>query len=202
VAAVIDKPVIQQGDKTNLKLTVTRNWPELKNPIQVMALAVDLPQNLIINNNQPFSIAPDKNDASLVVDPRSNLVPGVYNLFLRTQVQIPYNKNPKDKQKQPVQVVLPSTPVTFTVLPKTVGALALNVPNPSLKVGTQIEIVVKVTRQFEYAGEFKVELVLPPNFQGLTADPVTIPADQNEVKIIVKAAANAPLGQRTDLVIR
>ena len=37
-------------------------------------------------------------------------------------------------------------------------------------------MVVKVARQFDYAGEFKVELVLPPNVKGVAADEVTIPA--------------------------
>jgi hypothetical protein len=106
------------------------------------------------------------------------------------------------KQKQPIQVVLPSSSVTLTVLPKTVGALALAVKDPNAKLGMQVEIDVKVSRQFDYAGEFKLELVLPPNFQGITADPVTIPGGQNEAKMILKIAANAPIGQRNDLVIR
>jgi hypothetical protein len=202
VAATIDKPVLQQGEKANLKVNLVRHWPDIKNPIQVMALQVDLPQNLIINNNQPFNIAPDKTEASLVVDAKSNLVPGTYNLFLRTQMQIPYNKDPMAKQKQPVQVVLPSMPVTLTVLPKAVGTVALAVKDPNAKLGMQVEVGVKITRQFDYAGEFKLELVLPPNFQGIIADPVTIPGGQNEAKMILKIAANAPIGQRNDFIIR
>ncbi|MFL5241476.1 MAG: PPC domain-containing protein [Gemmataceae bacterium] len=202
VTALLDKPVIQQGEKANLKVAVKRMWPDFKNPLQVMALPLDLPPNLIINNNQPVTIAPDKAEATLVVDAKTNVIPGTYTLFLRTQAQIPYNKDPTAKQKQPTQVVLPSTPVALTILPKTVGAVALKVANANVKLGEQTEVTVTVARQFDYAGEFKLQLVLPQNFKGLAADPVTIPTGQNEAKLIVKAAADAPVGQRTDLIVR
>jgi hypothetical protein len=202
LTATLDKPIIQQGEKANLKVNLARIWPDFKNPLQIMALPLDLPQNLVINNNQPVNIASDKTEATLVVDAKANLVPGAYNLFLRTQVQIPYNKDPMAKQKQPIQVVLPSTPVTLTVLPKTVGTLALKVPNPNLRIAEQTEVTVIVTRQYDYAGEFKLELILPSNFKGLSADPVNIPAGQNEAKLMIKAAADAPVGQRTDLIVR
>jgi hypothetical protein len=120
----------------------------------------------------------------------------------RASRQIPYNKDPMVKDKPPVQVVLPSTPVTLTVLPKTVGTLALAVKDPNAKLGMQVEVAVTVTRQNDYAGEFKLELVLPPNFQGVTADPVVIPAGQNQAKLILKIAANAPVGSRNDLIVR
>jgi hypothetical protein len=62
--------------------------------------------------------------------------------------------------------------------------------------------VVKVTRLFDFAGEFKVELVLPPNAQGVSAEPVTIPAGKDEAKLILKADAAAAPGARNDLVVK
>jgi hypothetical protein len=56
------------------------------------------------------------------------------------------------------------------------------------KPGTQSEVVVKVARQADFAGEFKVLLVVPANIKGLSADEVTIAPGQNEGKLIVKIA--------------
>jgi hypothetical protein len=99
-------------------------------------------------------------------------------------------------------VVLPSTPVTLTVLPKIVATVTAAAPNPNIKAGTMGEVVVKVARMFDYAGDFKVQLVLPPNVQGVSAADVTIPAGADEVKLLLKAAADAAPGPRPDLVVR
>jgi hypothetical protein len=200
LAATIDKPAVQQGDKATITVKLTRVWPEVKGPMQV--LAIDLPPNLTINNNQPVTIAPDKAEATLVVDAKAAAVPGTYNLVLRSQTQFPYNKDPKAPQKPPVNVVQPATPVTLTVLPKNLATVAVTVPNANVKAGGEIEVVAKLARLHEYAGEFKVELVLPPNLQGVSAEAVTIPAGKDEAKLILKAVADAAPGARNDLVVR
>jgi len=99
-------------------------------------------------------------------------------------------------------VALPSAPVTLTVLPKQVGTLALATPNPMVKIGANTEVVVKVTRMYEFTGEFTVQLVMPANAQGITADPVTIAAGKDEAKFVVKAAADVAPGARNDLIVR
>jgi len=63
-------------------------------------------------------------------------------------------------------------------------------------------VVAKVARVPEYKGEFKVQLVLPANTKGLSAADVTIPAGQNEAKLIVKVAADAAPGNHPDLIVR
>jgi hypothetical protein len=200
LAATIDKSAVQQGDKATITVKLTRVWPEVKGPMQV--LAIDLPPNLTINNNQPATIAADKAEATLVVDAKAAALPGTYNLVLRSQTQFPYNKDPKAPQKPPVNVVLPANPVTLTVLPKNLATVAVTVPNANVKAGGEAEVVVKLTRLFDYTGEFKVELVLPPNLQGVSADAITIPMGKDEAKLILKAAADATPGARNDLVIR
>src|SRR5262249_3343797 len=60
----------------------------------------------------------------------------------------------------------------------------------------------RVARMYDYAGDFKVQLVLPPAAKGLSADGVTIPAGQNEAKVVLKAAADAAPGARPDLILR
>jgi hypothetical protein len=200
LAATIDKPAVQQGDKATITVKLTRVWPDVKGPMQV--LAIDLPPNLTINNNQPVTIAADKTEATLAVDAKAGVLPGTYNLVLRSQTQFPYNKDPKAPQKPPVNVVLPATPVTLTVLPKNLATVAVTVPNPNVKAGGEVEVLVKLTRLYEYAGEFKVELVLPANLQGIAAEAVTIPAGKDEAKLILKAAADAAAGARNELVVR
>src|SRR5262249_3543734 len=106
------------------------------------------------------------------------------------------------KQKQNIVVTLPATPVTLTVVPKQVATLTLTPPNPMLKVGTETEVVVKAARMHDYAGELKVELVLPASVKGVSAEPVTIPAGQDEVKVVLKADPDAVPGNRTDLILR
>jgi hypothetical protein len=174
---------------------------DFKAPVVVQPL--DLPAPLIgVNNNQPFTLAPDKADGTLTVEVKANTPPGTYNLVLRSQAQVPFNKDPKAAQKQPINVVLPSTPLTITVLPKAVASVAASSPSPAIKAGAQAEVLVKVSRQFDYAGDFKVQLVVPSGATGLSADEVVIPAGQNEVKLIVKVAPDAAPGPRADLIVR
>jgi hypothetical protein len=72
----------------------------------------------------------------------------------------------------------------------TPGAIA----NNNLKVGTSGEMVVKVERQHDYAGEFKVKFVPPMGMKGLAAEEVTIPAGKDEVKLIIKTDDDAKPG--------
>jgi hypothetical protein len=210
LTATLDKPAVQQGDKANIAVKLNRLWPEFKGPLNVQALLVpqnpnqpgELPANLTINNNQPLALAPDKTEATLVVDVKTNVAPGVYNLVLKGTAQIPFAKDPMAKQKQNIVVTLPATPVTLTVVPKQVATLTLAPPNPMLKVGTQTEVVVKAARMYDYAGELKVELVLPANVKGVSAEPVTIPAGQDEAKLVLRADPDAAPGNRPDLTLR
>jgi hypothetical protein len=204
LTATIDKATLSQGDKATIAVKLARHWPDFKTPLQVQAQVVDLPPNNVItfNNNQPLNMAPGKDDGTMAVDVKTNCPPGVYNVVLRTSAQIPYNKDPKAGQKPPTNVVLPSTPVKLTVLPKNVGTLSLPGGNPTIKIGAQADVVIKVTRLFDYGGEFKVQFVLPANAKGLTAADVTIPAGSDEAKLVVKAAADAMPGNRADLIVR
>jgi hypothetical protein len=200
LTASLDKPTLVQGDKGAITLKLARIWPDFKVPLQV-TIADPVP-NLLVNNNQPINMAPANDTATLPVVVNPNVPPGTYNLVLRGFAQFPYNKDPKSPQKQPTPVVLPSTPVTLTVLPKVVATVTATAPNPNIKAGAQVEVVVKVARMFDYAGEFKVQLVLPPNLKGISAADVTIAAGADEAKLVVQAAADAAPGPRPDLVVR
>src|SRR5262249_32966973 len=158
-----DKPQVVQGDKATLKVKVVRLWPEIKNPIQVGVIqgqnrqGAELPVNLRINNNQPINIAGNSAEGTLNVQVGADVPPGLYNVVLRGQTQAPFNKDPKAKGGQPVSLVQPSAPVSLFVLPKALATLS--VANATVKAGGQVEVVVRVNRLFNYAGELKVALV-------------------------------------------
>jgi hypothetical protein len=202
VAAALDKPAIVQGDKGTLKVTLSRLWPDLKVPLTVQALAAEMPRGLTINNNQPITIAPTATEASLPVVVAATVQPGVYTLVLRAQAGIPFNKDPMAKNKQPVLVAQPTTPVTLTVLPKELARLSLSNAGPTVKQGMQTEVLVKVQRLFNYAGEFKVQVVLPPNAKGVTVADIVIPAGKDEAPLLIKAAKDAPIANLANLTVR
>jgi hypothetical protein len=202
LAATLDKPAVTQGDKTDLKVKLNRLWPDFKTPLAVQATPAELPPGLTLNNNQPITIAPDKADGTLPVVVGTAVPPGTYNLVLRTSSPIPYNKDPKAPQKPPTNVVQPSAAVALIVLPKTVATLALANPTATAKAGTQAEVVLRVTRLFDYAGELKVQVVLPPAIKGVTADEVTIPAGQDQAKLVLRVAADATQGNHAGVVVR
>jgi hypothetical protein len=203
LTAAIDKPIVIQGDKANITLKLARLWPDCKTPpLQVLVNPTELPPNLTVNNNQPVAMNPGKDSATLAVNVNAAVLPGTYNIVLRGVAQVPYNKDPMAKQKQPTNVVAPSTPVAITVLPKQVATVTLANANLTAKVGSKNEVVVKVARMFDYDGEFKVQLVVPPAIKGVSAAEMTIPPGKDEVKLTLAVAADAAPGNRPDLVVR
>jgi hypothetical protein len=196
----LDKTVALQGEKVPMTLKLTRLWPDFKAALQV-TYADPIP-SLTVNNNQPITVPADKNEAKVEVNINAGVAPGTYNLELRGSAQIPFNKDPMAKQKPNVNVLLPAAPTVITVLPKQVATLSLVNAAVTGKPGTQSEVVIKVARQQDYNGEFKVQLVVPQNIKGVSADEVTIAAGQNEGKLIVKIAGDAAPGNRPDLIVR
>jgi len=96
----------------------------------------------------------------------------------------------------------PSTPIVITVKPSP-AKLAANVPDSgNLKRGASIEIKVTVTRQNDFAGPVTLTLPVPPGVAGVSAENVTIPADQNEGTLVVAAAGDATEGQLANMVVR
>jgi hypothetical protein len=218
MTAAIDTAALIQGDQqkptaATITVKLTRQWADMKQPIAVQALAAEMPgqpnqppTQILINNNQPVNINPDQAEAKLPVAVGANVAPGVYNVVLRASAQnVPYVRDPKAMPKPaPVNIILvePTAPMTITVLPRTVGALSLAVPNPMLKAGGEVQVVVKVARQYDFAGEFKLSLVPPANVKDVTAAEVVIPAGKDEATLVLKAPADAAPGGRNDLVVR
>jgi hypothetical protein len=200
--ASIDKATLTQGEKGTIKVKVTRLWPEFKTPLNVQPQQLELPKGLTVNNNQPINIAPNAAEGSLAVNVPTNVQPGTYTIVFRCQGQVPYNKDPMAKQKPNVNIVQPSTPVTLTVLPKSVANVTLSNQSLNVKLGKEAEVVVRVARQFGYEGEFKVQVVLPANAKGVQIADAVIPAGKDEAKLVVKTVAGAAPVNLPNLVVR
>jgi hypothetical protein len=205
LSAAIDKAEVLQGDKAVITIKATRHWPDFKGNLALSAIPqtqgapLYLPQNLAItqgnlNNGQA--------EAKLNVNVNGNTPPGTYNIVVRSQTQIPFQRNPAVKNKQNLIVVQFATPVSLTVIPKSLATLTAQAPQPNFKIGMETKVQVRVNRQYGYNGPFKVQLIIPPNVKGLIADEVTIPAGQNEATLIVKADANAAPGGRGNLIVQ
>ncbi len=180
------------GGAIQTKLKINRLWPDFKAPVQVAALAQPTGPNAPVPPQLPViaTIAPDKPEVDVKLPVSGNVRPGNYNLVFRGQAQAPFNKDPNAKQKPPVNVTEPSTPIKVTVYNQ-VAELSVNNASVALKAGGDAELVVKVNRLHGYTGEFKVLLIPPQGFQGATAAEVTMPGNANEAKLALKAPANA-----------
>src|SRR5439155_2784215 len=145
----------------------------------------------------PLTFAPGKDEQQAVLTVAPNTPPGTYNVVFRGFA--PIQPNPKAK---PVNTILPSTPVHLTVLPKQVANLSVDNANPTVKLGMDGVLLVKVARLYDYQDAFKVQLVLPQGMSGVMADEITIPAGASEAKLTLKVPANTPPGPRQNITIR
>lgn len=99
-----------------------------------------------------------------------------------------------------INVYAPSTPIVFKVRK---AAFSLTVSGGGdLKRGAQADVKVTVKRENNYDGPVTVSLAVPPGTSGLSAAPVTIPADQTEAVLKVSATGDATEGDIANLVVR
>jgi hypothetical protein len=205
----LDKAEVVQGDKATVKIKVDRLWPDAKGPIQVGLMqgqnrqaGAEVPQNLRFGNNQPVNANPGQAEVTLPLTVGNDVPPGVYNVVFRGQTQVAYNKDPKGKGKQNTFAVQPSAPLAVVVVPRSLAQLSLSANTASVKPGAEGVVVVRVQRRYNYQGEFKVRLVLPKGDAGIEADEVTIPANQSEARLVVRALPQAKPGRNESAVVR
>lgn len=202
LAAGIDSTSVIAGDKLTVPVKLTRLAPDLKAPLQITAM--NLPANFTLStgNNQPVAIPPDKDEGNVVFDVKANVAPGMYTIVLLGQTQVPFSKDLEGKQKTNINVVQPSLPILVTVLPKQLASFAVTPSNPTLKVGTPTELIVKVARTGNFAGEIKIQLVVPAETKGIQAEEATIPAGKDEAKLMLLATTEAAPGKNANLAIQ
>ncbi len=119
LSATPDPAAIVQGTKATATLRLSRLAGEFTGPVQVTVLEpqTHLPGGLTVNNNQPLTIDKGKEEATAVVDVKSNVPPGVYNVVLRGVASVPFAKDPAAKQKPAVTCIQVATPLQITVFP-------------------------------------------------------------------------------------
>ncbi len=189
-----DKVVVSIGDKTEIPLKLVRVQPEFKANFQVTPVPTELPVGVTFAN---LTFAAGKDDVNAVLTIAANAAPGKYNIVFRGFATIAPNANAK-----PVNTILTAPAVEVTVLPKQVATLSVDNANPTVKVGAEAPLLVKVARLFDYADAFKVELVLPPNVKGVTADGLTIAPNTSEVKMLLKVPQGTPPANLQNLIVR
>lgn len=208
--AVAGPIYVKPGDKLTLPVKVTWQEKEARaNPVNLFleASQPNLQQAPLGtqggggNNNPSATIAKDKTEIPMIIDVRSGAAPGTYAVVLRGETQVQYVRDPAMKDKKaPVTTIAFAPPVEVTVLPTTLAKVTVQAPT-ALKPGGTGELVVKVDRQHDYAGEFKVTVVLPKDVKGVTAKDVTIPAGKDEVKVLLEAAKDAKPGGVPNVVV-
>jgi hypothetical protein len=108
----------------------------------------------------------------------------------------------KSNKPKNINIFPPSTPLVVTVKRAPV-TLSASVPGGgNLKRGAKLDVKVTVKRINGFAGPVTLTLPLPPGVIGLSAKPVTIPADKTTGFLSVQAAGDATEGQLANLVIR
>jgi hypothetical protein len=180
--------VLKQGEKA--AVPVRAEWTVAEKPnVTLTAEPIALQQqNAPVSAQIAAQPTKDKAEVTVNIDAKSNALPGQYTLVLRGVSQVPFVKDPMAKQKANVPAEAFSTPIPVLVIPNTVAKLTpAPLPNNTLKVGTPGELVVKIERQYDYAGEIKVKFELPKGAAGVTAPEVTVPAGKDEAKLTLTA---------------
>lgn len=204
----LDKAELTQGERAVLTVTLNRLWPDLKGPVQVSLMqpnfrpGEELPQGLRVNNNQPLNLAGSQADSKLNVIVGNDVPPGTYNIVLRGQTAMNYKESAKAKARANTFVTAVSVPVSLTVLPRTLSTVTLSTANATVKVGGEAAVTVRLRRQYNHGGAYKVQLVLPPAIKGLECDEVTLGPDQDEVTLKVRAPEDSKPGNRAGLFVR
>lgn len=74
------------------------------------------------------------------------------------------------------------------------GRLEVELERPNVRVpagGGEVRVPVKATRAKGLTGPVSVEVAIPADWTGVTAAPLTIPADQSAGEVVLKVAADA-----------
>ncbi|QDU18641.1 hypothetical protein [Urbifossiella limnaea] len=194
---------LKQGEKLTLPVKVTWVHPEKAN-VTVAADPVGPGQQQV-----PFAVTAgtqptkDKAEGVVTIDVKANAFPGKYAVALRGESPVPFTRDAaKDKGKATPAVSF-ADPVEFTVLPTSlVKVTPGQLPNNTAKLNSKAELLLKLERQYDYAGEFKVKFTAPMGLTGVTADEVTVPAGKgDEAKLILRIGDGAKAGAVNNAIV-
>ena len=140
---------------------------------------------------------------------------GSYTLLLKGQAQVAYTRsvaaekqaadsaeNAKAAKPQNLNVVAPSLPLVLHIKQHPATLAVTLAGDAAIQRGGRIDIPVTVNRVNGFDGPVTLSLPLPPNAAGLSAQLVTIAAEQKEGVIQVVAAQDATEGVLDNMVVR
>jgi hypothetical protein len=184
---------VSRGLPAKLKVQTARRG-DFKGQIDNLT-AVSLPPNA---QNAAVAIPADKNDVEIALPLPVTVPVGSYTVALRGNAPVPFTKDPKGQNKQNVNVYDVSTPVRVIVT----DPMSFNMaPAPgTIKKGATLELTVTATRQGGYTGPIQFQLLQLPG--GTQAPAVTVPAEANQGKLVITAAATAAPGMFTNVLLR
>jgi hypothetical protein len=199
----ISGPIVaRQGEKVTLPVKAT--WVADEKP-NVQLAAEPMAQN---PQQSPITVqiagqpTKDKPEVTATIDVKNNAMPGVYSIVIRGDAQVPFVRDPMTKQKANLPTWAFTDPIEVTVLPNAVAKVTAGpLPNNQLKAGSSTELTIKVERQFDYAGEFKVAFVPAKDVKGVTAADIVIPAGKDETKLVLKVDDDAKPGAVAGVIV-
>lgn len=202
VAAVRDKApyilspdktqfAVPQGDRISIPLKLTA--VDFKGGVQVSALT--LPTGMAM---QPVTAQTGQN-ATINLDSKTTVLPGNYTVILQGQTQAP-KQNQQPKPGGPRNLIQTSPPIFVTIVPKQLAKLTAP-NNAKIKIGGTADVTIKVARQFEYSGVFKVE-VDTKAAKGVTATASPVKSDENEVTLKLTADDGLRPGSNATITVR
>jgi len=94
---------------------------------------------------------------------------------------------------EPLVITIHAAPAKLTAVVPDAGAI---------KRGASTAVKVTIVRKNSFAANLKLTLILPEGVSGLSAEAVDVAADQAEGTLTITAAADAPVGDIANVVIR
>jgi hypothetical protein len=197
--------VVKQGDKFSVPVKVAWAVGDKQAVTLTAEPLVQNQQNSPITVQIPAQPTKDKPEAVVNFDVKSGAAPGPYAVTVKGVAQVPYAR-PAGGGAMAKGGNVPAEafadPVAFFVVPSALAKVTVSpMPNNTAKLGATAEVVVKVERQYDFAGEFKVKFAPPMGVTGVTAAEVTIPAGKDEAKLLVKVADDAKPGAVTNATV-
>lgn len=101
---------VEAGQKAEVRLLLTRYWPEFSGPVDYQPLS--WPGLFQLGNG---TIPAGQTEATLTVSVQGGTRPGEYTLSVLGQAQVPFHKNPDEKNRPNTLVAQPSRPLTLIV---------------------------------------------------------------------------------------
>ncbi len=171
------------------------HWADFKGSVQLVAIS--LPQGAGLPASTGLTLSASKESGTITINTQAGqgLAPGKYTIIVKGQTQPINPKQPNPPPKGgPVNHIQVTPPIMLTVIPKQLGKLTVTPAANKLQPGKQLELTVKLTRQYDMPIPLKVEAILPDGVSGLSASPVTIGPDQDQVKLIITSSPSATPG--------